>query len=113
MNKHTIPLGTLVEIKHNDEFDNEKNDDYRKGIRMFVVRHSFDCDGSPLYDLSFDIKAAETLADIEKELAKSPTLEQLQDPLFSMNQVALETIKQWNFGRIDKHYSEESLIVIE
>lgn len=113
MNKHTIPIGTLVEIKHDEEFENEKNDDYRKGIRMFVVRHSFDCDGSPLYDLSFDITAAKTIDDIERELAKTPSFNELFDPMFTTNRKALETIKQWNFGRIDKHYGEESLTVIQ
>lgn len=40
---HTIPLGTLVEV------DLDYSDHH--GIRMFVVMHTRDCDGSPLYAL--------------------------------------------------------------
>lgn len=46
---HNIPLGTLVEVDFNDEgYENPK-----KGLRMFVVEHNRDCDGTPLYSLSF------------------------------------------------------------
>jgi hypothetical protein len=43
--KHKIPLGTLVEV----DFESPK-----KGLRLFVVRHDRDCDGTPLYSLSFN-----------------------------------------------------------
>jgi hypothetical protein len=41
---HTIPLGTLVEVDL----------DYvaEHGIRGFVVEHTRDCDGTPLYAIS-------------------------------------------------------------
>lgn len=41
---HTIPLDTLVEI----------NAPYHEshGVRLFVVHHGRDCDGTPLYTLS-------------------------------------------------------------
>jgi len=39
---HNIPLGTLVEVG--------------EGLRLFVVQHDRDCDGTPLYSLSFDKK---------------------------------------------------------
>ena len=42
--KHAIPIGTLVE-------------ESCTGIRLFVVRHERDCDGTPLYGLSFDLEA--------------------------------------------------------
>ena len=42
--KHKIPLYSLVEI--NVEDGNEDN-----GVRLFVVNHSRDCDGMPLYNL--------------------------------------------------------------
>lgn len=46
--KHIIPLGALVEV-----CDNEGS--YMpNGIRLFVGKHSYDCDGTPLYDLVFD-----------------------------------------------------------
>lgn len=38
--KHAIPIGTLVELP--------------SGVRLFVVFHGRDCDGSPLYWLSSD-----------------------------------------------------------
>ena len=43
---HNIPLGTLVEV----------DCDYIEshGIRAFVVEHSRDCDGEPLYSLSLE-----------------------------------------------------------
>lgn len=41
---HNIPLGTLVEVDCDDS----------KGLRLFVVAHERDCDGTPLYALSFD-----------------------------------------------------------
>ena len=40
---HTIPLGTLVEV------DLDYSDNH--GIRLFVVMHTRDCDGSPMYAL--------------------------------------------------------------
>ena len=38
--KHTFPIGSLVEIE--------------SGARLFVVSHSRDCDGTPLYSLCYD-----------------------------------------------------------
>lgn len=41
---HTIPLGTLVEVTldYSEQF----------GVRGFVVEHTRDCDGEPLYAIS-------------------------------------------------------------
>jgi hypothetical protein len=39
--KHNIPVGALVEI-------------IETGVRLFVVRHSRDCDQTPLYCLAVD-----------------------------------------------------------
>ena len=36
--EHNIPVGTLVELED--------------GVRLWVVYHSRDCDGTPLYELS-------------------------------------------------------------
>lgn len=38
---HALPIGSLVEIKDT-------------GVRLFVVSHCRDCDGTPLYSLSHD-----------------------------------------------------------
>lgn len=47
---HSIPLGTLVEVA----FDDGNLTSPKKGLRLFVVEHYRDCDGTPLYSLSFD-----------------------------------------------------------
>lgn len=53
---HNITLGTLVEVYW-------ENGDYN-GVRMFVVSHDRDYDGTPLYSLSFNKNAeAERIED--------------------------------------------------
>lgn len=50
--EHKLPIGALVEITTDcpiGEFGS-----IYKGVRLFVVSHERDCDGSPLYSLSFD-----------------------------------------------------------
>jgi len=46
---HNIPLGSLVETDFNDEYLESP----KSGLRLFVVSHDRDCDGTPLYSLSF------------------------------------------------------------
>jgi len=48
--QHNIPVGSLVEIGHPDD---KYNDDLN-GLRLWVVWHGRDCDGTPLYWLSAD-----------------------------------------------------------
>lgn len=55
--KHNIELGTLVEISCDDSLCDEE--DQHNGLRLFVVQHTRDCDGTPLYSLSFT-KCAES-----------------------------------------------------
>jgi hypothetical protein len=60
---HKIPIGALVEIiSADDPLDVEPT----RGLRLFVVHHSRDCDGSPLYSLSFSRKAQEKLEEVDK-----------------------------------------------
>jgi hypothetical protein len=40
LKQHLIELGSLVELE--------------SGVRLFVTRHTRDCDGAPLYTLSVD-----------------------------------------------------------
>lgn len=40
LKRHNIPIGTLVELD--------------SGVRVFVVSHGRDCDGTPLYYLAID-----------------------------------------------------------
>jgi phosphodiesterase/alkaline phosphatase D-like protein len=46
--EHTIPLGTLVEVL----YENPDPDRNKKGLRLFVVAHNRNCDGTPLYSLT-------------------------------------------------------------
>lgn len=45
---HEIPLGALVEILPYEDGDHT-------GVRLFVVGHDRDCDGAPLYSLSWQV----------------------------------------------------------
>jgi hypothetical protein len=48
--QHQIPIGALVEIVSPDtEYPNDS-----EGVRLFVVKHSRDCDQTPLYCLCHD-----------------------------------------------------------
>lgn len=47
---HNIPLGVLVEV----DFDDSYLESPKSGLRLFVVSHDRDCDGTPLYSLSFN-----------------------------------------------------------
>lgn len=81
--EHKIPLGSLVEV----DFDDTYNDRPHKGLRLFVVKHDRDCDGTPLYSLSFDKNWKEDMYG-----------------------------SQFNFAarcRIDSGYSEETLKVLK
>ena len=49
--KHNIPIGTLVEL--------DSEDCPNKGIRLLVCTHSRDCDGEPLYNLTWDMEMYE------------------------------------------------------
>lgn len=44
--QHQYPVGSLVEI-------NWPENPKRHGVRLFVTKHSRDCDGTPLYVLGF------------------------------------------------------------
>jgi len=46
--EHKIPLDTQVEVEISDF-----NDGKSKKVLGFVCRHGRDCDGTPLYDISF------------------------------------------------------------
>lgn len=45
--EHGIPVGALVEIIADEE-------ERRGGVRLYVVHHHRDCDGTPLYAMAFD-----------------------------------------------------------
>lgn len=60
--QHTIPMGALVELNFEDDYK-EMN-----GLRLFVVAHLRDCDGSPLYAISHDKNAYFKYQTAEKEI---------------------------------------------
>lgn len=47
--RHNISIGALVELilQNDDEYDS-------KGVRLYVKRHTRDCDGTPLYSLGLN-----------------------------------------------------------
>lgn len=45
--EHKIPLGSLVEILDNETWHSSE------GVRMYVILRNHDCDGTPLYCLSY------------------------------------------------------------
>ena len=102
--QHTIPLGALVEIKDDDS--DCYPEDYRNGLRLFVVAHRRDCDGTPLYSLSFNKLAVSRCEQQEKELEQLPE-----------EDVTSRVIVKWNIerltGSILNGFSEDALKVIE
>ena len=65
---HNIELGTLVEITSDDTLCDEE--DQHNGLRLFVVQHTRDCDGTPLYSLSFTKCAESKLQSAKDDLEK-------------------------------------------
>lgn len=95
--EHKIPLGSLVEV---DIEGHEEN-----GVRLFVISHDRDCDGTPLYTLSFDKKAGEKLKSLKQELETlSPGSEDCSIARYRYNLAD---------GSVTGGFSEYSLIVIK
>lgn len=80
---HSIPLLTLVQIQGG----------VKDGICLFVVNHSRDCDGSPLYDLSHDWK----IFGLERE---------------KMKQRSMYEYGNW-LGKLSLHHSPDNLKLIK
>jgi hypothetical protein len=105
--KHNIPLGTLVEIVAPDS-DYETEEYMRNGLRLFVVRHDRDCDGTPLYSLSFTKTAGkeyassvERIRDLQKP---QPAVDVGQSKEAAMQVIQREqtlAIALWNLHRLE------------
>lgn len=99
--KHEIPLYSLVEIRADDESD--RGDDV--GLRLWVVNHGRDCDGTILYALSFKKDAYENMMK-NKALIEAGEFEDKMD----------EAITRFHYtsasAMILGSYSKESLKVI-
>lgn len=92
---HSIPLGSLVEVI----YESSDEEDNMAGVRMFVVKHSRDCDGTPLYDISFKREAQKEVEDFEKELEK-----------LHGEEYRLAMLLKWKEeGGISRHWGEDSL----
>lgn len=101
--QHDIPIGSLVEITYDSQY--EEPDEKVCGLRLFVVNHSRDCDGTPLYDLSFDLKAYKEWKELDAKV-KSQHFENAMDQ-------QLTYLVYWQTGgKILRHYSKDSLKVI-
>lgn len=95
--EHKIPLGSLVEV--NIPYIEEH------GVRLFVVSHERDCDGTPLYTLSFDKEAGDNLKSLKQELEMlSPGSEDYNITRYCYNRAV---------GSVTGGFSEDSLIVIK
>lgn len=87
---HAIPLFSLVEIQCNSEED---------GLRLYVQGHSRDCDGTPLYELTYDYKIVGKDVSTERLRAAKDRLEHM--------------IAVIDTGKVSGGYPEHCLTVIK
>lgn len=99
--QHRIPLGTLVEIFEDDPL---QEDSYHR-LRLYVVDHARDCDGTPLYSLSFNKKVVEELKAVERDINTG---------LLAAQELQLSHCVRWKcLGAILNGFPEESLMVLQ
>lgn len=99
--KHSIPLGSLVEITYEDSHEEEN----MYGTRAFVVQHSRDCDGTPLYSLSL-----KKTAGVEFEQVKAD----IESGKLSADDRAVAQARYWLLsGAIINGYDEDNLKLIK
>lgn len=87
---HNIPLESLVEVK---------DENGEPGVRLYVVAHLRDCDGTPLYGLAIDPK-----------LRKPTIYKRVDNSREELLMWAISLHKKWS---IEGGYSEQSLTVIK
>ena len=98
--QHKIPLLSLVEVLgENSPTDYKSN--HHAGLRLWVVAHARDCDGTPLYTLSFD----KSICRKYEELKNQP-----ESPRHDFLKASLKA--SYN-GAMCCGFSEDSLKVIE
>jgi len=98
---HKIPLYSLVEIQIG-QWDDEE--DPVNGLRLYVVSHTRDCDGTPLYGLSYSKNAKKELEKYENE----------KKSIVDRREMELCNLIIWQCqGKITGGYSEDSLVLIE
>ena len=101
---HKIPVGSLVEIVYNDEYD--ENNTF--GVRLFVVAHTRDCDGTPLYSLSFNKTAWDEMNKAETALAEEKKNPSGNHYTYSIISMSLNLTK----GSITGGYSEDCIKIV-
>jgi hypothetical protein len=101
---HNVPVGSLVEITYESEY--EEPSERVKGLRLFVVKHSRDCDGSPLYSLSFSLTAQDDFDKIEEDIAQEKYKNEMEWRLLML-------LKWQAMGKILNGYDEGSFTVIK
>ena len=94
---HNIPIGTLVEV--NIHYSKEH------GIRLFVCSHDRDCDGTPLYSLSFKKDVSKEIESLDEDLKKY----ERHTSDYAITHWALTN----NKGSITGGFPEDSLIIIK
>lgn len=78
---HEIPIGSLVELGDPRYPESPDEEDPTDGLRLFVVAHARDCDGTPLYSLSFQKSAQQDLDKISQEMENWPQNSRFAKPL--------------------------------
>lgn len=101
--RHEIAIGTLVEIIYKSDYEDEEESKY--GLRLFVVNHSRDCDGTPLYDMSFNKAAYKEYKESEDVIKKGIFENKMDEAITRM-------INYRANGAIMRHYDRESLKVV-
>jgi hypothetical protein len=86
--EHKIPIGALVEVEITKHFANDTSITGR--VQLYVIEHTRDCDGSPLYTLGKSLGA-------------------LDDP---ESNYKIRLFWMWMYG-IEQGYPESSLTVVE
>lgn len=107
---HNIPIGTLVEIIYDDRCDGEEENP-TFGCRLFVVAHHRDCDGTPLYELSFNKNAGNDRIMAEKDVKEAQRNAHRSSHdmyVFELVKMSLNLYK----GSILSGYSEDTIKVV-
>ncbi len=108
-NIHNIPIGTLVEIIYDDRCDEEENPTF--GCRLFVVAHHYDCDGTPLYELSFNKNAENDRIRAEKDIKEAQRNAHRSSHDMYMFEVVKMSLNLYK-GSILSGYSEDTIKVV-
>lgn len=91
---HNLPLGCLVRVKDTDRYNDGG------GLVLYVARHSRDCDGSPLYSLTHDVRY------VGYEFKDNEYFDRIRDGLLRTLAIYTETLAK---GAMRAGFDEDSL----